>query len=408
MSAYFSLLRTRPAYRALWLAQVISLMGDWFNTIALVVIINRYTDSGLAVGGFFVARALPPFLFGPIAGVVADRYNRKTILIVSDLLRAVIVLGLLAVDRPERVWLIYVLSVVQFSVSTFFEPTRAALLPSLIPPEELLTANTLSSSTWSAMLTLGGLIGGIVAALFGTQTALIIDAASFVVSAICVWRVAAPARLTPHSAENGWQNFLAGLAYVRQNPRVGVFTLVKGLGQVSTSDILFALYAKQVFPVGEDGATTLGLMFAAFGAGAVVAPFLANRLGNGTRQWLQEAIIGGYALITLGLIILGVGPTLPIVLVGVVLRGMGGSVNWTYSDVLIQLSVPNEFLGRVFALDLGLFTLAMSVSLWVTGWVVDSLALAPRVLTLWLAAGSVLPCLFWIMVVRALRTSTPA
>jgi phosphoenolpyruvate phosphomutase-like protein/transmembrane secretion effector len=129
---YLSFLQLRPKYRSLWLAQVISLTGDWFNTIASVIIVNRYSASGLAVGSLFIARALPPFLLGPIAGVVADRFDRRKVLILSDMLRAGIVLCFLLVDRPERLWLLYVLTVLQFSVSTFFEPARAARAQSYV------------------------------------------------------------------------------------------------------------------------------------------------------------------------------------------------------------------------------------------------------------------------------------
>ncbi len=179
MSNYFSFLQLRPKFRSLWLAQVISLTGDWFNTIASVIIVNRYAASGLAIGGLFIARALPPFLLGPVAGVVADRFDRRKVLVLSDLLRAGIVLGFLLVDRPERLWLLYVLTVLQFSVSAFFEPARAALVPALVQNDELLTANTLSSITWSAMLTLGGAIGGLTASLFGVRVSLIVDAVTF-------------------------------------------------------------------------------------------------------------------------------------------------------------------------------------------------------------------------------------
>src|SRR6476659_9872580 len=99
MTSYFSFLQLRPKFRSLWLAQVISLTGDWFNTIASVIIVNRYSASGLALGGLFIARALPPFLLGPVAGVVADRFDRRKVLALSDVLRAGFVLCFLLVDR---------------------------------------------------------------------------------------------------------------------------------------------------------------------------------------------------------------------------------------------------------------------------------------------------------------------
>ena len=401
MNNYLSFLQLRPKFRSLWLAQVISLTGDWFNTIAAVIIVNRYSASGLAVGGLFIARALPPFLLGPVAGVVADRFDRRKVLILSDLLRAGIVLGFLWVDRPERLWLLYVLTVLQFSVSTFFEPARAALVPALVENDELLKANTLSSVTWSAMLTLGGAIGGLTASLFGVRVSLIVDASSFLVSAILVLNITGQFRSNAVQAlESGWKNFVDGLHYVRKNLDVGLVTLVKALGQVGSFDIIAALYAARVFREGQEGATTLGLMFTSFGVGAVIGPLIANRFGNSSAVWLRRAILGGFVCMPLAWLIVGVAPSLPIALLGCILRGMGGSVNWTYSDVLLQMSVPNHLLGRVFAFDFAIFTLAVSVSLWLTGFITDQFHLAPRVIVLLLATGSLGPLAVWSAALR--------
>ena len=398
---YLSFLQQRPRFRSLWLAQVISLTGDWFNTIASVIIVNRYSASGLAVGGLFIARALPPFLLGPVAGVVADRFDRRKVLILSDVLRAGIVLCFLLVDRPERLWLLYVLTVLQFSVSTFFEPARAALVPALVQNDELIKANTLSSVTWSAMLTLGGAIGGLTAALFGVRISLIVDASSFLASAILVLSISGQFRSNAvHALESGWKNFVDGLHYVRKNLDVGLVTLVKALGQVGSFDIIAALYAAHVFREGQEGATTLGLMFTAFGVGAVLGPLIANRLGDSSAVWLRRAILGGFVCMPLAWLIVGVAPSLPIALLGCVLRGMGGSVNWTYSDVLLQMSVPDHFLGRVFAFDFAIFTLAVSVSLWLTGFITDQFHLAPRIIVLLLAMGSLGPLAVWSAALR--------
>src|SRR5690349_2119169 len=251
MSHYFPFLQLRPKFRSLWLAQVISLTGDWFNTIASVIIVNRYSASGLAVGGLFIARALPPFLLGPVAGVIADRFDRRKVLVLSDVLRAGIVLCFLLVDRPERLWLLYVLTVLQFSVSAFFEPARAALVPALVANDELIKANTLSSITWSAMLALGGAIGGLTASLFGVRVSLIVDSVSFLASAALVLSITGQFHVeAAHALESGWQNFVDGMNYVRKNFDVGLVTLVKAMGQVGSFDIISALYAARVFREG--------------------------------------------------------------------------------------------------------------------------------------------------------------
>jgi MFS family permease len=401
MKNYFSFLQLRPKFRSLWLAQVVSLTGDWFNTIASVIIVNRYSASGLALGGLFIARALPPFLLGPVAGVVADRFDRRKVLVLSDLLRAGIVLGFLLVDRPERLWLLYVLTILQFSVSSFFEPARAALVPALVESDELLVANTLSSITWSAMLTLGGAIGGLTASLFGVRVSLIVDAASFLISAALVLSISGQFHAQAvHALESGWQNFVDGMNYVRNNLDVGWVTLVKAIGQVGSFDIIAALYAAHVFREGQEGATTLGLMFTAFGVGAVLGPLISNRLGDSTTLWLRRAILGGFICMPLAWLIVGIAPTLPVALAGCVLRGVGGSINWTYSDVLLQMTVPNHLLGRVFAFDIAVFTLAVSISLWLTGLVTDTFHLDPRTIVLWLAMGSLGPLGVWSMALR--------
>ena len=195
-----------------------------------------------------MARAPLLFFLGPVAAVVVDRFFCCKILIACDVLRAAIVLCFLLVDRPDRLWLLYGLTVLQFSVSTFFEPSRAALTPALVETDELLKANTLASVTWSAMLTFGGAIGGLTASLFGVRVSLIVDSAGFLISAILVLSITGQFRSeASHALGSSWKNYMDGLKYVRKNIDVGLVTLVKAFGQVGSFDIIAALYAARVF-----------------------------------------------------------------------------------------------------------------------------------------------------------------
>ena len=121
---YIDLLRRNRSFRQLWLGQVVSQMGDWFDTLALYTLILQLTGSGRDVGLLLVARFVPSFFFGPISGVIADRFSRQRIMIISDILRAVVVLGFLFVRRADQLWIIYVLTVLQLGLSTFFEPAN--------------------------------------------------------------------------------------------------------------------------------------------------------------------------------------------------------------------------------------------------------------------------------------------
>lgn len=400
MRTYFTLLNRRREFRLLWLAQVVSLTGDWFNTIATVILVNRYTDSGQAVSILFLARGLPPFLFGPFAGVIADRFNRRTVMFMSDVLRAIIVMGFLLVTSSERVWLLYALTALQFTVSSFFEPARAAILPSMVEGDELLTANTLSSATWSAMLALGAAVGGLTAAILGVKIALIIDAVTFVASALLVLGIRGDYLPEREGNSGGWVDMMDGFKYVMQRPRTGVFTLVKGMAQVGSVDIMFALFAKEVFVVGEDGAITLGVLYAFFGIGAITGPVLGDLISDGSERFLRRWIWLGFALMSFGWVGFGLAPYLLFAAVSIVFRGMGSSINWTYSSVIIQYRVSDKFLGRVFALDFSIFTLGYAISVWITGFLVDILTLNPRQLSLWLALGGLIPLLFWTFVNR--------
>jgi MFS family permease len=411
MQRYLALLRTRPQFRYLWLASVVSFAGDWFNTIASVILVTRYLDSTTAVGLLFVARAIPPFLLSPIAGVIADRFNRKKVLIATDIARFFIVLCFLFVNSADNAWLIYVLTIAQFMVSAFFEPARAAVLPSLIEgDDELLTANTLSNVTWSAMLALGAALGGVVAGVFGVSTAIIIDACTFLLSAFFIWRIQVDTRPVRIGEEesSGWRDMVEGFKYVRFHPRTGLTATVKAFTQIGSPDIMIAVYAAQIFVYGEDGALTLGILYAAAGLGAILGPIVANVFSDDSIRMLQNGIAVGFVLVAIGWLLFGWAPLLPLAVVAMFIRHMGGSINWTYSSVVLQMRVPNQFLGRVFAFDFALFTLAMAVSVWLSGIILDKTAVTPRTLSYLLAIGSLIPLLPWIWLNRTdpLRQST--
>src|SRR5688572_23443076 len=236
---YIDLLRRNRAFRQLWLGQVVSQMGDWFNTIALYTIILNLTGSGRDVGLLLVARFLPSFLFGPLSGVVADRFSRQRIMIISDLLRAVVVLGFLFVRSADQLWIIYVLTVLQLGLSTFFEPAKTAAIPSIVEDRELVTANAISSVTWSAMLTIGAALGGLITSWFGTDAAFVLDAFSYLLSAALIAGIRLPKREKREPQKLslgrllGITETIEGIKYVKDRPKVIAALLVKpawGLG----------------------------------------------------------------------------------------------------------------------------------------------------------------------------------
>ncbi len=381
MSGYIQLLRRNPGYARLWMAQAISLLGDWFSTIALSALVVRYSGgSGLAVSGLLLARFIPPLLVGPFAGVLVDRLNRKYLLIVSDTMRTIIVLMFLLATGPDHLWLIYLLTILQFCFSALFEPGQSALIPSLVGQEDLVMANTLGSVTWSAMLAIGAAIGGIVSAGLGTPAALCIDASSFALSALFIATIrprpgASLVAAHDHGVQYGSQRgFVDGLRYIARHPVTASALLIKVGGNVGNVDVLMTIYATQLFVVGANGTESLGVLYGAFGVGAIIGPFLMNYFNDGSVRTMRRLIVVAYLFVAAGWFLFGAAPTLLLASIALTVKAMGGSVYWTYSSVILQKAVPDQYLGRLFSIDMAGFRLMFVVSTLATGWALDRLA----------------------------------
>ena len=371
--AYLALLRRNPDFTRLWSAQVISLLGDWFNTIILATLIAHYSDNdGLAISILLLTRFLPPLLVTPYAGVLLDRFDRRRLLIASDIARMVIVLGYLLATTADHIWLIYVLSALQFICSAVFEPGRSALLPAVVEPGDLVRANVLGSVTWSAMLAVGGALGGFMSALLGPQIGLVLDSLSFALSALLI----ASIRLSPEReaiieaethAPKQHTSFRAGLRYARQRPALIAALLIKVGGSIGNMDVPIVIYGTLMFALGQDGSVSLGLLWSAFGVGAIIGPLLLNKWNDGSVRVMRRLVIVGYAFIAVGWFALAGAPGLVLAMLAILVRAMGGSVYWTYSSVIIQKSVDDSYLGRMFSLDQAGYQTMAVISIVITG-----------------------------------------
>ncbi len=402
-SGYLELLRGNRNFRLLWLGQVVSQLGDWFDTIALYTLLSNLTeDSGRAIGLMLVARFLPSFFVGPLSGVVADRFSRRTILIVSDILRAGVVLGFLFVRRPDQIWLVYALTVLQLVFSTFFEPAKTAVIPSIVSGRELVAANAISSATWSVMLTLGAASGGVVTGWFGTDAAFILDSLTYLASALLIARVRFPRR--PERAKSkltigkalGITDTVEGARYVWQRPRVLALLLVKpAWGAGGGILTLLVVFGEKIFPIGGRPAAGIGVLYAARGIGTAIGPILMRRVAGETRANMQTAI--GVAFLVGGLFYaaFGVATSFVVAIIVLMIAHAGGSVVWVNSTVLLQRAVEDNFRGRVFAAELALLTLTMAASNYLTGELLDRFHFSPRAVTIGIGIFFILPGLLW-------------
>jgi len=370
---YFELIRHNRNFRCLWAGQVVSLLGDWFNLIASAILIADLTGSGLALGFLFTIRMIAPFVIAPIAGICADRYNRKHLLIITDVARAIIVFGFLFVQNESHVWLLYTLTTLLFAVSGFFSPARSAILPDITSPQELGTANALGAATWSVMLAVGAMIGGLTTGLFGSQTAFIVDGLTFFVSAAFLLPIKLPG---PPSAVPGTpaRAKLSALRHMFQHPDILFIAMHKAAIALLLSSgfqIVQIKIANSYFVIGVGGAISLGLIYGVNGVGSGLGPILARRWTGDQDKLLRISINLGYLIGAFGMLITAPLFNLETVLIGGFVRSIGGGIVWVFSTQLLLQNAPNEIRGRIFGTEFALFTLMGSVATAVVGALLD-------------------------------------
>lgn len=412
---YIRLLRINPSFQRLWLAQLISEIGDWFYSLAVYDLLLQSTHSGKAVSYAIIIQTLPWFCMTPLAGYLVDRLSRRRLMILADLARGVVVLGLLLVHSRSGIWLVYVLLAAEVIFASIFEPARNALLPNVVSEEEILPANALSSATWSFALASGAAVGGLVTALLGRRVAFVINSLSFFVSGLLIYSIhvrephlgapvrdAGDPRAKPRAGQSprpraGTSSLREGGQYLAANPKVIVLVLAKtGLGILAGTLLLLAIFGERVFPIAGHGALAMGLLYSARGVGAGLGPLVGDRLTGGLQARMWKAINAGFFVTSLAYLAFSRAPNLWLAALAVMVGHAGGSNVWVMSTTLLQLNVPDRFRGRVFALDAGLLMLMVSTSNYLLGVGLDTWHLAPRQLAAALGCALLIPALAWL------------
>jgi len=404
--AYLDLLRTNSDFRRLWTAQLISLGGDWFNSVALLGLVIDLTGSGLAASLVLAASLLPQFLFAPIAGPLADRLDRRKVMIVCDLARAALALGMLAVRSQDAVW-IGILCLAGISTfGAFFQPASGAALPNLVGASQLAPANALMGATWGVMLAIGAAVGGVVATVFGRDVAFILNAASFAWSALLIVRVRgrfkededAPRRVHPI------KDIREGLLYARSDRKVLALIATKGGFGLGVGVIaLLPIFAKDVFDAGDTG---IGFLFAARGIGALLGPFGARALVGDSDRRLFIAIGASMALYGVAYFVFPFMPgILPAAAIAIVAH-LGGGAQWLLSSFGLQKMTQDHMRGRILALDLGLVSLTMSLSVLGAGKLAD--LFDPRLVMIGFASVEIVYAIVWLSATRSLWAAPKA
>jgi MFS family permease len=405
LRASLSLLRRNPDFRRLYLASFISLGGDWFLLVALFALALELTGSAVSVAMLIVSQEIPFFLLSPVGGAIVDRLDRRRLMVLCDVARALLCVGFLLVRDGSTIWIAYVLLASISSFSAVFDPASSAAFPNLVEPEDLGPANALFGSLWGTMLAVGAALGGVVAATLGQDTAFVVDAVSFAVSASLIARIRGSfaEERQPGEAHPGIVEATIETArYARRDHRVIALLSVKaGFGLTAGVIVLISVFAEKVYGAGAVG---IGILMAARGIGALIGPFLGRAAAGPDDRRLFGAIGFALAVFGLGYAAFGLMPSIALAAPAVAVAHLGGGAQWTLSSYGLQRVVPDRIRGRIFAFDNGLITLAFTVSSLVTAWVATTFD--ERVAAVGLSTCAIVYAAVWTWLTTGVRRAT--
>jgi MFS family permease len=400
MNGFLALLGRNRNYRYTWSGQVVSEVGDHFNNIAVFSLALANTGSGLVVALVLIARAIPAVAAGPIAGVLLDRWDRKRLMIASDLTRALIALLFIFAIPPGRTWLLYLLSGGLMFASPFFTSGRASIMPTIATKDELHTANSLTQLTQWSTVTIGSFLGGESVSQFGYQLAFAFNAVCFLFSAWCIWHLRvesgfrAPRRdLGEDQVVRPWREYLEGLRYMRGSP------LILGIGLVAVgwatgggaAQILFSLFGEVVFHRGPSG---IGIIWGCAGVGLVCGAIIAHRIGPRLSFAGYKRVISISYLIHGGTYVLfSQAPAFGVALLCIGLSRAAVAVSSVLNMSQLLRHVSDEYRGRVFATIETWTWLTMMLSMGVAG--LASAHAGPRLIGAWSGVLSSTTGIFW-------------
>jgi MFS family permease len=398
---YRQLLKGNADFRRLWTGQVVSEIGDWLNSIAVLALTIQLAGpghQGTAVAFYAIARHLPLFIFGPLAGVLADRLDRRHVMIAADCARAFLALGFVLATRLQSLPVIYIVGASLFAVSAFFNAAKRATIPNLVRgADELLTANSLSASTTAATLALGSALGGIISTFVGRDIVFILNAATFLISAEMIRRIhgSTRARKVTYETSGGggmlavlraaFVDFRDGLAYVRRTHVLSALFIVAagwGLG----NGVARALYSVFGAHLGEKAANGLvarptdfgiSVLFIAMGIGGVLGAPIARRFNAGADDALGSRMGRSMFLDGCGLALFSLMPNLLGASLVLIAREVNFAIWWTAQQTIIMSRTEDRYGGRVFASYETLTTLMMVGSMLVSGAAADAYGIKP-------------------------------
>jgi MFS family permease len=344
-----------------WLGGLISMIGDWVLFIALPIYIYQLTDSTLATSAMFVAAILPALLLGSVAGVFVDRWDRKRTMVIANLVFAVVVLPLFALRSADWVWIAYVVSFIQSSVSQFFRPAENALLPRLVSEKNLLSANSLNALNNNLARLIGPALGGAMMARFGLDAVVAIESASFLAAAGLIALIRTSGRVEKEGMEvdaveaaqrswqKVWREWNGGIALLRQNRAIAALLAIDAISALGEG-VFSVMFVVWVHDVLDGGSRELGWLMSGQAVGGILGGAL---LGSIAHRYPPVRVFGIGSIVfgLLDMALFGYPLVFSGIWIGIVLIGLVGVPTIAIgagSMTMLQQAVQDAYRGRIF------------------------------------------------------------
>lgn len=419
---YMQLLRRNRSFRRLWIGQVISELGNWFNFIAALGLVRVVSNAAPEVTTTILICRLVPFtVFSPLAGAFVDRWSRRTVMIVTDILRVIVALGFLLVRRPQDLWIAYLCTALLSFFSTFFEAAKNAAVPNITGERDLLAGNALMFSSRFLLMSLGAALGGWTSSTIGYELAFVINALSFLVSAYSVWLVPDEETRQPATAVieakkrtlygGYWTDIREGWSYIINHAPVATILLVNIVWATGGGAISLILDRLGAFVfVGQHGInadSAIGVLYFANGLGLFVGMMIARRVGIYFEAKRRTIAYIGWSLCVQGIFfaLMGLMPSLWLASLMLFISRVLLGAEFAVQETLLMRLVPDNLRGRVSTTDRAGEMLIWSLSTVVAGW--SLYAITSRTLTVVAGLLSGVAGILWLILFVTRRVRMP-
>ncbi|HDR7947723.1 TPA: MFS transporter [Bacillus toyonensis] len=386
--SYSTLLKTNTNFRKLFYGQTLSVLGDWFHTVALLTFVYSVTESPFIIALTFMSKGLPQLLLSPFIGGFVDRFPTKKIMISTDVLRGVIVLTyLLATYKIE---IIFVANICLSVLSCLFEPAKQSTLKMIIRQKHLVTANTLSSTVNGFMSIMGASLGGIIAQALSIEIAFIINSLSYFVSALIIYKLNIPSHKKFNIKKSFFVDIKDGYTYILQKKIILALILVGvSWGIIGGAyQLLLTIYAERIFHA------NIGILYTVQGLGLIIGSLFVNLYVCKNKETMKKAF--GLAYLLQGFFFLGfvLSNQLIIGIITLLCMRIAGGTIVPLDTTLLQMYTEENMIGKVFSFHYSIYGSLIQLSMFITGWLLETLS--PQVIGCLLAICCIFVSFIWL------------